>query len=277
MSHPAHALVVVALPAEARPLIDHWRLKRDADSHAFPLYCSSANSTTPVSLIVSGIGKQNTAAACAHLYNGRKPRSNVWLNTGIAGHASQALGTTLICHCCEDASSGRRHYPPLLFNSACDSTNLITVDHVSEHYPENAAVDMEASAYFQIATKYTTAELVQSIKVISDNTASGIDHVDANKASDWVSSAIPSIEHTIDQLRQLSSQLPAPDTPLPHPLSTLRLTVSQRNQVITLLQRWQAISNGATLPTAGFTPTMKSRDAIAALRDIVDAQAIHYP
>ena len=46
---------------------------------------------------------------------------------------------------------------------------LITVETVEREYAEDAAYDMEAAGFYPIAWHASTAELVQSLKVISDH------------------------------------------------------------------------------------------------------------
>ena len=54
--------IQVALPCEARPIIDHYRLKRQ-DSSVFAKY---QNADASLALIVSGVGKLNAATALAY-------------------------------------------------------------------------------------------------------------------------------------------------------------------------------------------------------------------
>ena len=72
--------IVVALPAEARPLLDHFRLRDKQHNTAFPIYRN-----TDMALIVSGPGKVAAAAATALLAGNRDtPATSAWLNVGIA-------------------------------------------------------------------------------------------------------------------------------------------------------------------------------------------------
>jgi adenosylhomocysteine nucleosidase len=203
-----HALVVTALPAEARPLIDCWGMHRDSASRVFPVYHAQHNGEK-ISLIVSGIGKINAAAGCAHLYNLCTPPNALWLNAGIAGHAERDRGDAFIAHSIEDSTTGKRWCPPMLFKPGCPSEHLISVDKIIEPYPNNAAVDMEASAFFAIATRYSTAELVQSVKVVSDNSRQGVNQITAANASLWMGDAVDLFQQTISQLRELAAHLPS--------------------------------------------------------------------
>ena len=80
---------VVALRAEARPLIDRYRLE-PADDGAFRCFHGSGRS-----LVISGVGKVAAAAATACLHE--KPL-DVWVNVGIAGHRDRAPGELVRAH-----------------------------------------------------------------------------------------------------------------------------------------------------------------------------------
>ena len=251
---PVHVLLVTALPAEARPLIDHWRLRRDTSSQAFPVYINAENT---LHLIVSGIGKINAAAACAHLISQQKVDQAIWLNVGIAGHATHPLGTTFIAHSITDSTHHKTVYPPLTIQPACPTEALISLDSVSDHYPENALVDMEASAFYSTATRYSTAELVQTIKVISDNRNEPSSHITPETASQLITGAIGIISDTIDAMQQLAAQINPPPLPIPDFLATHHFTTTQYNQCIGLLRHCrtleippQQIENLQSLPDA---------------------------
>ena len=96
--------LIAALPAEVKPLISRFNLQRVQPDRVFPVYRNRH-----ISLVVSGVGKVNAAAASAFLYalNGF-PNSAVWINLGIAGHKDLALGDAVLAHRITDAGSGRQ-------------------------------------------------------------------------------------------------------------------------------------------------------------------------
>jgi len=207
MSARIHALIVTALPAEARPLIDRWGMQRDTASHAFPVY-HAHNRGEKTSLIICGTGKINAAAGCTHLYNLCAPQNALWLNAGIAGHAERERGEAFIAHSVEDASSGEKWYPPILFEPGCASEHLISVDKAGASYPAGAAVDMEASAFFAVASRCATTGLVQSVKVVSDNSRHCVEQITARIVSQWMDDAMDVFQRTISELRALAAGKP---------------------------------------------------------------------
>ncbi len=200
-----HALIITALPAEARPLIDRWGLHRDPDSHAFPVYHTHKRGEK-TSLVVSGTGKINAAAGCAHLYKLCAPTTAIWLNAGIAGHAHRERGDAFIAHSIEDASSGEKWHPPILFKPGCASEHLISVDTAGVSYPTDAALDMEASAFYAIASRHARAGLVQSVKVVSDNSRHSAEQITARSVSQWMDDSIDLFQRIISELREIAAQ-----------------------------------------------------------------------
>ena len=97
--------LVVALAAEARPLLAPHRL-RGVSGHPYRI-CAGEQTH----LIVSGVGKVAAAAATAYLRALIGDAPAAWLNIGIAGHGSQAVGTALLAQVV-DIASGKPFTPP---------------------------------------------------------------------------------------------------------------------------------------------------------------------
>ena len=86
--------LVVALKAEARPLIRYYGLHDRHPDTAFPVYQG-----TGMTLIVSGPGKVAAASATAWLQDAvNREQRSAWLNIGIAGHAAYAVGDGFIAN-----------------------------------------------------------------------------------------------------------------------------------------------------------------------------------
>ena len=86
---------VVALMAEAKPYINRLKLQPESRHKAFKVYVNDK-----VNLVVSGIGRNNAAAAAAYLGAHSAPAGSVslWLNVGIAGHKTQPMGAVVVAH-----------------------------------------------------------------------------------------------------------------------------------------------------------------------------------
>ncbi len=178
---------VVALPAEARPLIRHLDLIR-APAGEPPIWRGPG-----VSLVVSGIGRAAAAAAVESLARlddaaesgvggaGGFPDEAAWINVGVGGHRDLPLGEVVLADRVVDAAAAgqrspeahlpRAWCPPLVFEPPCATATVTTVDRPETRYPEDTVYDMEAAGFCAAAARRASAELIQVIKVISDNTA----------------------------------------------------------------------------------------------------------
>ena len=156
---------VAAMHCEAKPVIDFYRLKKLPEHHAFDLYQNDK-----MICIISGIGKVAVAAACAWVAAlNREQASMAWINIGIAGSAQDAIGTALWINKISDSDTGRSSYPVPMIETTLKPTQCLTLGEASNEYHSQYLFDMEASAFFDTATRFSSAELVQCIKIVSDN------------------------------------------------------------------------------------------------------------
>ena len=132
------------------------------------------------------------------------------------------------------------------FKPPCQTVELISVDQPENRYGKNAAYDMEASGFFATASRFNSSELVQVLKIISDNQANPAEQVSAKQVEEIISARLDIIDSVVQQLIQLSQQqtqqLP-PTNLLNEFMQHWHFTVSQQHQLLRLLQRWQARSN----------------------------------
>jgi len=187
---------VTALHCEAKPIIDHYRLTKSQSHHAFDIYRKDQ-----IECIVSGIGRLACAAATAWIAAlNHEARSITWINVGTAGSASHDIGTALLINRISDESS-QHFYPAPLLNSGFETAHCLTRNEPSTDYHPEQLYDMEASAFYHTATRFSRAELVQCVKIVSDNPTH---QTGRNKAriSDL-------IHQHIDQLARLALDLQA--------------------------------------------------------------------
>jgi adenosylhomocysteine nucleosidase len=157
--------LVAALPAEAKPIVTRFGLTRAQPDLGFPLYRREQ-----VTLALTGPGKINAAAATALLgaLDNRRQEA-VWVNLGVAGHAERPIGDVLLASRVTDAASGKVWQPSLPEIPPCPAGSLLTRDRPDLSYEHEGMVDMEASGFFPIACRFSSVELVQVLKVVSDN------------------------------------------------------------------------------------------------------------
>ena len=231
--------LVVALQAEAQPLITRFGLRCESPRGMFRIYRSES-----MALVVSGVGKSLSAAATGYLCGCSDGWRNApWINIGVAGHRTVDVGELIVANKIVDQSTAHSWYPPQLVSNVGNST-LITVDKPEESYPERAAYDMEAAGFFPSATRCSSGELVQSIKVISDNPHQSIALLNARSIEQLITKNLSEIEQFINRLSELSIEIKV----LPHngslPESWAKrwsFSVTQGHRLRRLLQRWKVL------------------------------------
>lgn len=154
--------LITALDAEARVLVDYYRLKRDT-SLPYTLYKNDE-----IVLLVSGMGKSNAMMAVSALLGWRIPKEkDVLLNIGICGAPSTyGIGEALLIH--QILEGDRRYYPDILYTHSLRESSLICVD-VPQSIPQDHPVDMESSAIFQAASRFFKLHQMAFIKIVSDH------------------------------------------------------------------------------------------------------------
>lgn len=266
--------IVTALPCEARPLIDRYRLQGRQREHGFRIYENHA-----LRLIIAGVGKCAAAAACAYLQGRDAGAKHAWLNLGIAGHRHLAVGTAVLAHKVGDAASGQAWYPPLPFQVPCTTVDLVSVDQPEGDYGDGTAYDMEAAGFYATAARFNTHELVQVLKVISDNAAHPADQVTATHAEQLITARLDTIDAMIRQLGQLEQRLGRqhPESGQLQPyLQRWHFSVSQQHQLQRLLQRWQALAE--RLPEVDeFAGARSGKQVIAALQARLATLPVRWP
>lgn len=257
--------IICALKPEAGPLQDYFDLQ--------PLPGAASichNPEAHITLTRSGIGKSAAAAAVARTRDHFKAdRSHAWLNLGIAGHAGLPLGQAVIINKVTDAASGQTWYPSRAFTTSVPAHDLLTLDQPDNNYREEL-FDMECAGFFQAASKCATLELVQALKVISDNADHPMDRVNPDIVSQLMTQNLPVIETIIEQLLALSELQQRLNDPGPDYYALIRrlhFTVTQKHQLQSLLRKWRAIHPGDN-GLADRLPTNKTASEI--LRSMQD-------
>ena len=156
---------VSALHCEAKPVIDFYRLKKSHDDNAFDYYRGD-----DMACIVSGTGKIACAAACAWIASrNQQAASLAWINLGIAGAAEHEVGALFSLNQVIDGDDGHRYYPAPATAAELAGSTCMTLSQASEEYREDCLFDMEASGFMYSSLRFSTAELIKSFKIVSDN------------------------------------------------------------------------------------------------------------
>ncbi len=180
---------IVALRAEAQPLVRGLSLRAFSRATPWPLYLAADGGAA---LVVSGVGKAASAAAvgwaqgvldvAASERSSRGDASGAvspdaeaagrtlvaWVNVGIAGHSKGPLGRVLLAHRVVDVATQRAWYPPPVPGVTLESDTVFTVDRPESAFEGAGAYDMEAAGFLTAASRCGSAELAQVVKVVSD-------------------------------------------------------------------------------------------------------------
>lgn len=242
--------LVIALRCEAQPVIRHYRLKRDHSERAYEIWGGE-----DVRLIVCGTGKAAAAAATAHVSDRASTgmdRAQAFVNLGTSGHARMPPGNAALAHRVVDAGSSRSWYPQFVSSPPCLGASVITVDRPETVCPEDALYDMEAAGFCAAAWRYSSAELIQCLKIVSDNPSYPlVPGRDRHRVQAMIERQLPCLERLLEELRALCAELdrrghwPERWAPLAEPEG---FSFSQRARLRTLLGRWRAALADEPLP-----------------------------
>ncbi len=190
--------LIVALPAEAKPINQHLGLIRDNRHIRYPLYRKG-----DISLVISGYGAQNSAMATTWLHQTNEFRPDaIWINVGIAGHPLHTVGTSLLANEIVDTTTGDSWVLEAGNGSGLQSERIFTLDQPDTSYCRDGMIDMEAAGFYRSALECTTPDKIYCLKVISDN----LDHPTYHINSKFVSQLIGEHLTILDQVIATSNR-----------------------------------------------------------------------
>ena len=227
-----------ALYCEAEPLINQYQL---SELRQFDLFRIFQSEDKQIALTITGIGKLNAASAVTyHHANLKTSGSDVWLNVGVAGHKSMAIGEVCLVNKITDNKDLSCWYPQILFQPSCKTEALITVSEPSTDY-EQVLYDMEATGFYSIATRLGTSELIHCLKIVSDNDQHSTQNINKGMVKDLLTKNLDVITSIIDELKVLSNELysisQAPSCYQAF-IKKWHFTATERIQLERLLRQW---------------------------------------
>lgn len=283
--------IVTALFPEARPIIAALQLKKRNNTRGFNIYHGNN-----ISLAVSGIGKQAAASAVAFLQglqqasdHRQKPIS--WLNVGIAGSAHLDVGQDILASKIIDHASKAAYYPTFCFQAPCPTGTVITVDSPVIEYPrkisqrssanatDTTVYDMEATAFFTLAGRFTSSELIHSYKVVSDNPENPPHNITPESASALIDNKMPVIKQLVELLLELETRLPQTDSAqaeIDLITQTKHFSVTQQHQLVRLIQRWHALTGNTLIDLLDITSYKSAKHFIDDLEERIDSLPITF-
>jgi len=192
---PSPVNLVVALPAEAKPIVAWLGLHRRPQK-GFALY-----QREQISLVVSGPGKVAAAAATGWLFAQTGcVETAIWLNLGIAGHRNRPLGQAVLAARILDAGSGKSWDLPSCSNPPAELETLVTLDRPGTHYHQGGAVEMEAAGFYATARHFSPLDRIHCLKVISDNADNPATEINGRRVRQWVTAHMGTLERLLQRL-----------------------------------------------------------------------------
>lgn len=188
--------IITALDAEARPLIDHYGLKRDM-SLPYTLYqCAD------MLLIICGVGKTNAMMAVSALLGWRLPsRGDILINIGICATPTHyEIGEALLIHQLIDTH--KTYYPDILYTHTLKESSILCVD-TPQSIPNNLPVDMESTAIFCAASRFFKLHQMAFLKIVSDHFEPGT--ITKELAISLIDSHLQTLDTLIINLSQVCS------------------------------------------------------------------------
>lgn len=261
--------LIVALKAEAQPLIDFFELK--------PLPVDdtiSISSNHEVTLALAGMGKSAAARAVECVKKTKQHCVNAWLNIGVAGHGVLDVGQGFMADRIVDQTTMKTWYPQFVFQPVCRTGTLVTVEEVETDYSDPVGYDMEASGFYPAAVNYSTIELVHSYKIVSDDPQNSVANVTRLKINDLIESKLSEIRCTVDSLKKLTAEVAtrnSSDELLHQFLQRWRFSVTQQFQLKSLLRKTNVLKIDIDVESNEFISCRDGRSALKIVERTVDS------
>lgn len=238
--NPPRIFIYAALPCEAKPLVEYFSLKKATTIQPFAVYFNQ-----DICLTVTGLGKSAIAAGVAYsqaLF--ASVDHPVLINIGIAGHKHHAVGSLFLIDKITDFDSRKSYYPPLVFTPPCPTASIQTVSRPQLNYDLQHLCDMEASAFYETAVRFSSGELIHCLKVISDNESSPVENIQPKQVSSLIAAHVAAIETLLTELSRLAGLITAPEPRLFDQLiQRYHFTVSEQGQLKNQLSRWATLTD----------------------------------
>ena len=195
---------VVALKEEAEIILDYFKLKLVNEKTIYPIY---KNVEETHWLIISGIGRSNAAASTAYLYCFSEASSYTsWINIGIAGSDKGNYGDLYLVDKISTYQGKKSTYPSTMPKTSLPKMHLFTSDITISNYSVHELIDMEGSAFFDIASKLTSKEFICVMKVISDGPQNDFREITKLKIRNLIKENLFKIVDVISYYERLSQE-----------------------------------------------------------------------
>ena len=239
---------VIALKEEAEIIITRFKMSLLSQITVFPIF---KNFDGTHWLILSGIGRHNAAAATLYLYEKSKAAKwTSWINLGIAGCGKGNYGDLCLVDKIINNSNSKTTFPDTMKRSILARMELLTTDVPIINYNSKELIDMEGAAFYDVASKIASRELIGLLKVISDGPSNDIKKLNKSNISNLIKSNISDINNVISyyELLSLTEQKIINKSDLFFKIfNQWHFTVSQKFQLDSLVRRINTFGNNENI------------------------------
>ena len=250
--------IYTALPCEAKPLVKHFDLKKNVSIEPFAVYFNH-----DICLTVTGLGKSAIAAGVAYtqaLF--ASVEHPLIVNIGIAGHKDHALGSLFLIDKIIDVDSQKNYYPSLVFTPPCPTDSIQTASRPQLDYDQPHLCDMEASAFYETASRFSSGELILCLKVISDNQLSPVENIQPKQVSSLIAAHVLTIETLLTSATSLAKQITIlKPIQFEQLIQRYYFTASERMKLNNQLTRWAVLTH-KPIPDFDETQLHKGKDVL---------------
>lgn len=152
----------------------------------------------------------------------------------------------------------------------CPTAGIQTASRPQLDYDQPHLCDMEASAFYETATRFSSGELILCLKVISDNQLSPAENIQPEQVSALIAAHLLTIETLLTHATGLAARI---ITPKPIQFEQLiqryYFTVSERMKLHNQLTRW-AVLTRKPIPDFDETQPHKGKDILNWLDQLID-------
>ncbi len=155
-----------------------------------------------MALVISGCGRKAASNAAVWMASkldpGVKP---IWINVGIAGHASMDVGEAILAERIEDAASGTVWQPAMPPTPPCTTGRVITLQEPDLNYRHDGVIDMEAAALLQPGSDIIDPERFYCLKIISDNRQNQASKINGKMVSSLIEGCLQQLQLLLQQIK----------------------------------------------------------------------------
>ncbi len=154
--------ILTATKIEATPIIEAFSLVKTNISDEIPLY-----KTSQITLGISGVGFQNAKTLAERIFD-KSNENAVWLNFGVAGSGSYAIGSLVQARTVTQVETGEIWKLSSNFSSILSQADVVTVHTPQVVYSNDEVYEMESAGIVTHLSTQGQLDRVVVLKLISD-------------------------------------------------------------------------------------------------------------